>query len=267
MKQLNHNSALSFATAALLFAVAATFQPAQAQMFTDVDNINISSYYTANWGTSSEVSVGTANGPEIAAAPTNGNQSTGITFGDWNGNYVEVGSDGGGNSSPLTINLGGVSLAVDPVVNALFNSFYGQASDVNAAITFENNLDETVSFSLVGNQTIRDYNTNNFTNDLLGYNTNSAYGEVTAVNWWNNYSVGGGQRLDALTFTLPTSWAGTDIESMTIANPYSSYTMTDSVLLSAVQTASVPEPESFWLIVVGLLGLYSARRFRFARNA
>jgi hypothetical protein len=231
---------------------------------TDVD---ISSYYTASWSTSSEVAIGTTNGPEIAGAPQDGNQGTDITFGDWNGSYVEVGSDDGGHASPLTLSFS-VVLPTAPTVNALLNTFFGEASDVDATVEFTNSLGGTATFSLVGDQTIRDYNNNVYTNDLQGYNTDSSYGDVTTQNWWNNYSDPSGdghQRLDVATFVLPTSWAGTDLESMEITNPYEADSMTDDVLLSALQVGSVPEPGSFWLIVVGLFGLYPARYFRRVR--
>ena len=92
----------------------------------------------------------------------------------------------------------------------------------------------------MGNQTIRDYNQNTFTNDLEGYNVDAAYNNVLTQNWWNNVGSPadgqGAQRLDVTTFVLPSSWAGSALVSMTISNstPLSSRD-TNDVVLSALQ--------------------------------
>ena len=215
--------------------------PSLAKAVTDID---ISSYYTASWADPSGGPGGSNserfNGSQIAAAAKNGNTDTGIVFGDWNGSYVETGPDIG--ISARTLNLGSVSLPSNPSVNALINSFYGVSGQGNATITFTNNAGQTASYTLVGNQTIRDYNQNTFTNDLEGYNVNAAYSNVFTQNWWSNVGFPtngqGDQRLDVVTFVLPSSWTGTVLVSMTILNPTPLTSGdTDDVALSALQVA------------------------------
>jgi len=60
-----------------------------------VTNINISSYYNHPWSTA-------INGGPIAAAPVTGDTGTGLTFANFNGNFVYVGADGGGSPINLT---------------------------------------------------------------------------------------------------------------------------------------------------------------------
>ena len=232
----------------MLVSIALSLHPARGA--TDID---ISSYYTASWadpnggpgGSNSE----DYNGTQIATAPKNGSTGTGITFGDWNGSYVETGPDIG--ISSRTLNLGAVLLPGDPAVNALFNTFYGASGQVNAVVVFTNSAGQTATYTLIGNQTIRDYNQNTFTNDLEGYNLNAAYSNVSTQNWWNNVGSPanghGGQRLDVVTFILPSSWAGTTLVSMVITNPTPlSSGDTDDVALSALQVDNALDYSPFF---------------------
>ena len=220
--------------------------PSMTHAATDID---ISAYYNASWS----IEFG---GDSIVAAPTDGSTGTGITFADWNGNYVNVGFDQGGHASPFTI-PSTAALPTNPCVNALFNLFYGVTGQVNATIVFANDQGATASYSLVGDQTVRDYNTNEFTNDLQGYDPDPTSGEVFTQPWWQNYSgtvaFNNGQRLDVATFVLPTSWAGTNLVSMTITNPYEDSVTTDDVILSALQTDSVP-PSALPVVTVSVAG-------------
>ena len=158
-----------------------------------VDNISLAGQYSGGWN-----SPAYRNGAEIAAAPTSGNTGSGLTFSDYTGSLIRF-----GNNVSQTINLGSVALSLNPTVNTLFNTIYGVAG-TDAIITFTNSMGQTAVFNLIGNATIRDYNNGSNTNGLSGIGTN-----VTAQNWWNNGA--SGQRLDAQTFLLPTSWDGTDL--------------------------------------------------------
>jgi PEP-CTERM motif len=210
---------------------------------------------------------GNVNGSLIAAAPPIGNTGTGLDFADYNGSPIALAPAGGTAlyDGSVTIRLATpIALNSHAVVNALMNNFFGTANLVEAQVTFTNSAGATASFSLVGDQTIRDYNNYIYTNNLQGFNTNPAFGKVTAQEWWNDDSQVTGsdtQRLDAQTFVLPASWAGTNLTSITIANPTSG----DWDVLSAVQvddrsTAAVPEPASAALLGLGLCAVVLVRR-------
>lgn len=221
---------------------------------TAATDIDISSYDNFNWYWS-----GAVNGDSIITALGGGNQNTGITFGDWDGNAVAVGPGPEQIPGPLTLDITPVMLPTSATVNALFNTLYGQAGTVNGTIVFKNSNGATASYSLIGDQTIRDYNQMIYTNTVDGP---PPVDGVMSENWWNNYSSGGWQRLDVATFILPSSWAGTELDSVTIINPYSGLGSDfEDLILSALQISSVPEPGSEWLLGVGVAGLYFGSRF------
>lgn len=208
-------------------------------------------------------------GSAIAAALISGNTGTGITFSDWNGNDVAIGPAGNGSvhSGSATLAFGSpIMLTSDAVVNTLMNNFYGTANAVEAVVTFTNSKGATASFSLVGDQTIRDYNNYIYTNSLQGFNSNIAYGKVTAQEWWNDnaqFSNGDTQRLDVQSFTLPSSWAGTGLVSMTVSDPsHGDWDVLSGLQVNDHGSVGVPEPGTLALMGFGLAGLGSVRRRR-----
>jgi hypothetical protein len=196
-----------------------------------ISNVDLTSSYTGAWATSTTADGKLAGGPLIAAAPTNGSTGTGITFANWNGNFVQVTQ---GNTTTITFTP--IALSSDTVVNTLLSNFYG-GSNTQAVITFTNSNNATAVYSLVGGQTIRDYNNNTFQNglSLTGSNSTPGLGSVTAQEWWNDGHSGMYQRLDVQTFVLPSSWNGSHLNSITIANPSDS---SGSDVLSALQVRS-----------------------------
>ncbi len=232
----------------------------------DVTNVNLCTVVTCN-----NLWTYQYNGNLISAAPTTGNTGTGITFTDWNGADVAISPSGTNYAYPgsATIPLGGIALTADATVNTLMSNFFGTANAVEAVVTFTNSKGATASFSLVGDQTIRDYNNYIYTNNLQGFNNNAAFGQVTAQEWWNdNAQASSPQRLDVQSFVLPSSWAGTNLVSMTISDPQSG----DWDVLSGINVdvaggggtggTGVPEPTTLALFGLGFLGMGLARRRR-----
>jgi hypothetical protein len=197
-----------------------------------INNIDLTSSYTEAWAVGPQQGDAVHpgyKGPLVAAAPTNGNNGTGITFANWNGNYVCVTQ---GNTT--TIRFTPIALNSDSVVNSLINNLSG-GSNTQAVITFTNSNNSTAVYSLVGGRTIRDFNNYIWQNGLTGSNGNPGLGAVTAQEWWNNGDSGMYQRLDVQTFVLPSSWNGSDLDSITITDPSDS---SGSVVLSALQVRS-----------------------------
>ena len=216
-----------------------------------VTNIDLTSFYNGNWSMQT-------NGANIAAAPTNGNQGTGLTFADWIGRYDQIFSGG----TQTISNFAPIALNGSTTVNSLFNTFHGSPGE-QTDLVFTNSLGQTAAYSLFGNETVRDYNQNVFTNELSGSNTPP--NGVTAVQWF--LTSNSNQRLDAQTFVLPASWNGTNLVSVEISTPASGG---NGSVLSALQvdeatTAPVPEPSSLILIGTGALAMLGTLRGRFPR--
>lgn len=237
-----------------------------------VTNIDLSNFYNGTWA-ASEIN-GTAIGNALESGQ--GNAGTGATFSDPTGGFDAIGLN---NSAPSqTIGSLSIALTGNSSVNGLFNLFWGLSGD-DADITFANSAGSTVLYSLMGGDTIRDYNNFIYPNSLTG-----GSGGVTAQNWWSTQdSAGNGngepsQRLDMQTFLLPASWADTDLTSVTISNPQPTVEGTggsfpvlsalrlDALPVSIGPVTGVPEPASFGLFGFGLAllgGLFGLRK-RFA---
>jgi len=214
--------------------------------------------YNGSWS-------GELNGAAVQAGAESGTGSTGsgLTFSDPTGQYDEVGWD---TSQTFTTNI---LLNGNSSIESLMNMFFGNSTTdfTEATLVATNSLGQTETYDLDSEDTIRDYNNDGFADFLSGSNPSNPGGTVTAVSWWNtgdaasNSNDEPSQRLDAQTFALPSSWAGTDLTSVEIEVGYDGSFPVGDVALSALQVANgsgispVPEPASVSLLMAALLGM------------
>ena len=123
------------------------------------------------------------------------------------GNNAWVGANGG----QIEVKLKATSPST---VYTLMNTFYGQDAIPNATVTFSGTNKTKISFQLVGNTDIRDYNNWTWTNTING---------TTTQEWWTNnpnpQQNDQSHRLDVQAFDLSEAFAGQTLTKITIQAP------------------------------------------------
>lgn len=181
----------------------------------------------------------------------------------FNGEPFDIAGANGGNNawfSSVAANNGpgAVSLVlpvnVADVVNVytLLNTMWGQSGTSYDTITFTGSAGDTYSVALMGNYAIRDYNRYIWTNSISA--------AANSVSVWNNYAIGGWQRLDEQAFILPAAFANETLETVTItdtgSDDFSRIFLSGLTLETAGDPPSaVPEPAALLLTAGGFIGI------------
>jgi hypothetical protein len=189
-----------------------------------VTTVDISSLVNGSWGQQG-----------VAGTPTGA-----VTL---NGTPFQIGAAQDG-SADYAVMSGTETLDVniaDPTkVFTLFNSFWGQQGPASyLSVTFNGTGGATETFHLVGNEDIRDFNHYSWTNDLNG---------ADAVNVWTD----GQHRLDEQTFALSSAFRGQTLTSIVIDDTGGDNFQRGVLTGLSVQTAAVPEPAVWVMLVLGL---------------
>lgn len=150
------------------------------------------------------------------------------------------------NGSPVTLTVP-VSIFGATTAFTLINTFWGTPNQSFQSVTFNATGGVSATFSLFGDVDVRDFQPNTFSN--LINNTTST-----------QVFTSGSRYLDRQTYTLPTSFANQTLTSVVFTD-----TGADGVsrlTLTGLAIASVPEPSSWAMLIVGfgLVGATMRRR-------
>ena len=207
---------------------------------------------------------GEPSGIRLPGAPTGSVTLGGIPFNiksnasgyqAWHG---DVAANGGTGLYSITMPVD-VNAATD--VYTLINTWQGQnGTNTYAWLIITGSAGATYTDYLVGGSDIRDYNNAGWDNSING---------TTTVNVFNcpvdNWGLAG--RLDMQHVTLPAAFANQTLTTIQLVDDGGPNFQ--RVVLDGVTVASVPEPSTLLLLVVGAVGLlgYAWRRRKLAMRA
>jgi hypothetical protein len=237
---------LSVSTGALLFAGSSAWA--------EPVSVDLSSFANGSW-----CNVGGGPLVNCNTLPTGTQSVNGQTFniaGANGGNNAWFSSVAANNSSGTVSLVVPVNVANVVNVYTLMNTMWGQSVNAYDTITFTGSQGATYSVALLGNYAVRDYNRYIWTNSISA--------TANSMSAWNNYSVGGWQRLDEQVFALPSDFADQTLNTITITdmgNDNFSRLFLAGLTLDTADTgaldppSSVPEPAALLLSAGGLIGL------------
>lgn len=207
--------------------------------------VDLSSYANGSW-----CNVGGGSLFGCSSLPTGQQTYNGELFNISNGAsgnawFSSVATGNGAGTTSLTIQTN-VTNAVS--VKTLMNTLWGQNGVSYNSITFNGTGGATYTENLTGNNALRDYNNYVWTNSIV---------QPTTVAWTDV-----SQRLDEQVFTLPSSFQGQTLTSITLTD--SGNYMFSRVFLAALTVdtnpttsadAVTPEPAYLAMAGMGLLGV------------
>ncbi len=139
-------------------------------------------------------------------------------------------------------------------VYSLINTFWGKPGETLAAIEFRGKNGAFFRKDLEGNVDIRDYNQNNFTNDINGTTTQVAYDSPDEQT-----------RLDMVTIDLPDVFLTDILDTISVID--NGANGEQRIFLAGMtldqfnpEAAPVPLPAGFGLFVLSIFGLLKIRR-------
>lgn len=197
-------------------------------------------------------------------------QRLSIRCGDFGGVPFAIASSGNNFYLSDPLNAGGIATVSIPInlsdvtgIHTLINTAWGEnASGTLASLTFT--FSDSTSFvkTLDGNVDIRDYYQNVFTNSINGTTTQNVFStDIDGTTGPNEY------RLDKQFIDL-SAFSSKTLVSMTLTDtggPNLQRTFLTGITAESSITA-VPEPSSFIMAALALVGLLSARRRDSKRN-
>ncbi|WP_337189348.1 PEPxxWA-CTERM sorting domain-containing protein [Phenylobacterium sp.] len=198
------------------------------------------------------------------AGHVNGSWSSEAFFGIPTGDAVVLGGvtfdihAAGGNAAYVLFDSTPLSIATNVYgvteVHTLLNTLWGHADASTLSVTFNGSGGATQTFALVGNDDVRDYFQNTYTNAINGVTTQQVFAN-------------GPRRLDRQTFVLDPTFATQTLTSIVFTDTGATGYQRGVLTGLTLQTAVVPEPASWAVMILGFGAAGSALRRRRAALA
>jgi hypothetical protein len=237
--------------AVILALLLAQSQAAQAQNFHPID---LTPYGNFNLGASGAATGFPLGSPtylgHVPFTQDGGNNEV------WNGYYA-----GGGNGATLTVSL---NVPFSYGFYSLINTWWGQDAGKGsfASISFNFSDNSSLSFNLLGNQDIRDFNNpgSGYTTTINGLNTQNVYqnpsGHYVIDRQWFDFGADAGKTLTSFSITDSggTGFQDVLLSGATVQAGAGGQVSGPSLLPGETGSpADVPEPSTWVLMTIGLI--------------